>query len=106
MASVLDPPAIAPLDVHARRVPDKVALVDDRPDGSLHALTFAELNQQATRLANVFRDLGVQADEPVVWCGPNSIGVVRAMHAITRVGGIQIPLNYRLTPDEAAYIVD
>jgi long-chain acyl-CoA synthetase len=106
MSSVLDPPAIAPLDVHARRVPDKVALIDDRPDGSLHAMTFAELNEQATRLANAFHNLGVQAEEPIVWCGPNSFGVVRAMHAITRLGGIQIPLNYRLTPDEAAYIVD
>src|SRR5262252_287414 len=106
MSSVLDPPAIAPLEVHARRVPEKLALIDDRPDGTLLTWSFAELNQQATRLANVFHDLGVKADEPVVWCGPNSLGVVRAMHAITRVGGIQIPLNYRLTPDEAAYIVD
>src|SRR5262249_21362189 len=106
MSSALDPSVIAPLDVHARRVPEKLALVDDRPDGTLLTWTFDELNQQATRLANVFRDLGVQPGEPIVWCGPNSFGVVRAMHAITRLGGIQIPLNYRLTSDEAAYIVD
>ena len=106
MPSVLDPPALAPLEVHAARLPTKVALVDDRPDGSVSTWTYQELHRQANRLAHVFTDLGVQPNERMVWCGPNSLGLVRAMHAMSRVGAVQIPLNYRLTPDEAAYIVD
>jgi fatty-acyl-CoA synthase/long-chain acyl-CoA synthetase len=106
MPSVLEPPAIAPLEVHAARLPTKLALIDDRPDGTVTAWTYDELNRQANRLANVFRDLGVQAEDRIVWCGPNSLGVVRAMRAISKIGGVAIPLNYRLTPEESAYIVD
>ena len=36
----------------------------------------------------------------------NSPGVVRMMHAARKVGVTSVPLNYRLTPEEAAYIVD
>src|SRR5579859_5529247 len=106
MPSVLDPPAIAPLEVHAGLVPTKVALIDDRPDGTVQTWTFHELNRQAARLANVFRELGVRPGEPMVWCGPNSLGIVSAMHAMSKLGAVQIPLNYRLTPEESAYIVD
>ncbi len=106
MPSVLNPPTIAPLEVHAARVPTKIALVEDRPDGAVVSWTFEELHKQANRLAHVFVQLGVQANEPVVWCGPNSLGLVRAMHAMSRVGAVQIPLNYRLTPEEAVYIVN
>ena len=28
------------------------------------------------------------------------------MHAARKVGATAVPLNYRLTPDEAAYVVD
>jgi long-chain acyl-CoA synthetase len=106
MPSVLEPPTIAPLEVHASRLATKLALIEDRPNGSVDTWTFEELHKQANRLGHVFIDLGVQRAEPVVWCGPNSFGVVRAMHAISRVGAVQIPLNYRLTPEESAYIVD
>ena len=28
------------------------------------------------------------------------------MHALRKVGAVGVPLNYRLSPDEAAYVVD
>jgi fatty-acyl-CoA synthase/long-chain acyl-CoA synthetase len=97
---------ILPLSLQARRVPDRLAVVDDRPDGTRTRWTFAELDRQANRLAHVMRDLGVEAGDKVVWCGPNSPGVVRAMHARAKVAATGVPLNYRLAPEEAAYIVD
>jgi acyl-CoA synthetase (AMP-forming)/AMP-acid ligase II len=105
MRSRLDPPAIAPLEVHAARLPDKLAVVDDRPDGTLTTWTFARLDQEANRLANGLRDLGIRPNDRVVWCGPNSPGVVRAIHARAKLGFVTVPLNYRLTAEEAAYIV-
>src|SRR5439155_11573230 len=98
-------PVIAPLIVQAARIPDKPALIEDRPDGTVTTWTYAELNRQACRLANVFRELGLKPGERFVWRGPNSFGVVRASHARTKVGATMVPLNYRLTPDETAYIV-
>src|ERR1051326_1017243 len=99
-------PVIAPLIVQAARIPDKTALVEDRPDGTVTTWTYAELNRQACRLANVFLDLGLKPGERFVWCGPNSFGVVCASHARTKVGATMVPMNYRLTPDETAYIVE
>ena len=97
---------IYPLTVQAERLADKPAVIDDRPDGTVVTWTYAELNRQANRLAHVLRDLGVKPGERFVWCGPNSLGVVCAGHARSKLGATTVPLNYRLTPDETAYIVN
>jgi fatty-acyl-CoA synthase/long-chain acyl-CoA synthetase len=106
MRSVLNPPVIAPLEVHAARLPDKLAVIDDRPDGTLTTWTFRQLDAEANRLANVLRALGVKPNDRVAWCGPNSPGVVRAISARAKLGFVTVPINYRLTPEECAYIVD
>ena len=97
---------IYPLTIQAERLADKPAVIEDRPDGTVVSWSYAELNRQACRLANVFRDLGLKPGERFIWCGPNSLGVVRANHARTKVGATMVPLNYRLTPEETAYIVE
>ena len=98
--------AIYPLIVQAERLADKPAVIEDRANGSVVVWTYAELNRQANRLAHVFRDLGLEPGERVVWCGPNSPGVVCAGYARAKVGATSVPLNYRLTPEETAYIVE
>ena len=97
---------IYPLTVQAERLADKPALVDDRPDGTVVTWTFAELNRQANRLAHVFRELGLKPGERFIWCGPNSPQIVCVGHARAKVGATAVPLNYRLTPEETAYIVE
>ena len=97
---------IYPLPVQAQRIPDKPAVVEDRPDGTVTAWTYAELNRQANRLAHVFLDLGLKAGERIIVCGPNSPAVIRAGYARVKVGATSVPLNYRLTPEETAYIVE
>jgi fatty-acyl-CoA synthase/long-chain acyl-CoA synthetase len=97
---------IHPLTVQAERLADKPALIEDRPDGRVVSWTFAELNRQVNRLAHVFLDLGLRPGERFIWCGPNSPAVVCAGHARAKVGATAVPLNYRLTPEETAYIVE
>ena len=97
---------ISPLTVQAERLANKPAVIDDRPDGTIVTWTYAELNRQANRLAHVFRDLGLKPGERFVWCGPNSPGIICASHARAKVGATAVPLNYRLTPEETAYIVE
>src|SRR5262245_20453644 len=96
----------SPVSAHALAIPDRPAVIDDRPDGRITAWTFAELNRQANRLANALLALGVQPGDKVAWCGQNSPGVVRAIHALLKIGATAVPLNYRLTADEAAYVID
>jgi fatty-acyl-CoA synthase/long-chain acyl-CoA synthetase len=98
------PPDI--LTLHARNAPTKLAAVHDRPGGAVTHWTFAELEEQANRLANALVALGLSRGEKLVWCGQNSLGVVRIMHAARKVGAVAVPLNYRLTSEEAQYVVD
>lgn len=100
------PPPPDPLAAHAVALADKVAVVDDRPDGTLVRWTFSELNAQANRLAHALAALGVKRGDRVVWCGQNSPGVVRMVHAARKLGAVAVPLNYRLTAEEAQYVVD
>ena len=95
------------LTLHATAQPDKLAVVDDRPTGEVFQLTYAELEARANRLANVLLGLGVRPGESkVVWCGQNSIGLVVMINAARKLGVTAVPLNYRLSDEEAAYVTD
>ncbi len=94
------------LSFYAGREPDKPAVIDDRPDGTFLCWSFAELNAEANRLARVLQGLGVGRGDKVVWCGMNSPGIVRMMHAARKIGATAVPLNYRLAPEEVVYVVD
>ncbi|MBW2291378.1 MAG: acyl--CoA ligase, partial [Deltaproteobacteria bacterium] len=97
------------LTLHASANPDKLALIEDPPvggHGNAVQWTYRELNEQANRLANVLLALGLKREDKVLWCGPNSSGVVRMIHAARKVGASAVPLNYRLTAEESAYVVD
>jgi fatty-acyl-CoA synthase/long-chain acyl-CoA synthetase len=99
-------PMVDLLTAHAQAQPDKLAVIDDRPDGAIRTVTFAELEDLANRLGNVLRDLGVGRGDKVLWCGQNSIGAVTMMSAARKIGATAVPLNYRLSTDEAAFVAD
>ena len=69
-------------------------------------LSYAELEGLSNRLANVLLGLGVLPNTKVVWCGQNSIGVVAIVNAARKIGATAVPLNYRLSDEEAAYVTD
>jgi acyl-CoA synthetase (AMP-forming)/AMP-acid ligase II len=95
-----------PLTDMARAQPDKPAVIDDRPDGTLIRWSYAELEDNANRLGNAFLALGLQPKDRVVWYGRNSPWIVAMMAAARKTGATAVPLNYRLAPEEAAYIID
>ena len=92
--------------MYASSQPDKLAVIDDRPERPTVSWTFAELERRANQLANHLVHLGTKRSTKVVWCGQNSAALLAMTHAIRKVGAIGVPLNYRLTPEEAAYVVD
>jgi acyl-CoA synthetase (AMP-forming)/AMP-acid ligase II len=94
------------LSIYAQSQPDKPGVIDDRPDGSVVVWTYAELEAQSNRVANLLLSLGAEPGHKVLWCGPNSPEVLAVMGAARKIGAIAVPLNYRLTPEEAAYIID
>lgn len=44
----------------ARRQPDEPAVIDDRPDGSITQLSWADFNAYVNRIANGFLALGLE----------------------------------------------
>ncbi len=94
------------LTLYARSQPGKAAVIEDRPDGQVTTWSYAELEAQANRVANLLLSLGVTPGSKVLWCGPNSPQVVAVMSAARKIGAVAVPLNYRLTPQEATYVVN
>ncbi|MDQ3738237.1 MAG: AMP-binding protein, partial [Actinomycetota bacterium] len=94
------------LTSYAALQPDKPAVIDDRPGEPVRTLTYAELEARANRLANVLSEHGVGPGTTCVWCGQNSLGVVAFVNAARKAGAIAVPLNYRLSDDEAVYVTD
>src|ERR1700733_8461055 len=94
------------LSLYAKSQPGKPAVIDDKPGGPVTVWTYAELEAQSNRVANLLLSLGATPGSKVLWCGPNSPQVVAVMSAARKIGAVAVPLNYRLTPEEASYVVN
>jgi len=94
------------LSIYAQSQPDKPGVIDDKPGGTVVMWTYAELEAQSNRVANLLLSLGAGPGTKVLWCGPNSPEVVAVMNATRKIGAVAVPLNYRLTPEEALYVIN
>lgn len=85
---------------HAHSRPQATALlVGDE------ALSFAELNRRANRLAWRLRSLGVGPDEPVGIVMERSVEMVVGILAILKAGGAYLPLDPEYPAQRLAYMV-
>ncbi|WAJ45612.1 fatty-acid--CoA ligase FadD5 [Mycobacterium sp. Aquia_216] len=89
------------LERHALMQPQAVAL---RFMG--RTLTWADLRRRVTALAAALRRRGVGSGDRVMILMLNRTEFVEAMLATTMLGGIAVPLNFRLTPSEIAFLVE
>jgi long-chain acyl-CoA synthetase len=94
------------LSIYAEAQPDKPGVIDDKGHGNVVVWSYAELEAQSNRVANVLLSLGSGPGHKVIWCGPNSPEVVAVMNATRKIGAVAVPLNYRLTPEEALYVIN
>jgi fatty-acyl-CoA synthase len=83
---------------YSRTVPDAVAFRDGDATS-----TWRSFHDRVTRIANALSARGVRAGDRVAVLGLNSVDLVEATVAALRVGGICVPLNFRLVADEIAY---
>jgi acyl-CoA synthetase (AMP-forming)/AMP-acid ligase II len=88
------------LDFHADRTPERVAVVD----GDLE-LTYRGLLDRVDALALVLRELGVGEGDIVAILLANRAEFLETLFAANRIGAAFLPLNFRLAPDEWAYIL-
>src|SRR4029079_2141704 len=95
--------ALSPLDL-ARRTrtlyPDREALVD----GTLR-LTYSQLFERCDRWSSALRQLGVNQGDRVAYIAPNTHAQLESFYAVPQIGAVLVPINYRLTSDDFAYII-
>jgi len=82
--------------------PDREAYVES--DGS-RRYTFKELNERSNRLANALKAKGLRKGDRVGLLLMNSVEFMESFFAIGKVGGVVVPLNWRLVADELEFIL-
>ncbi len=94
---------LSPLDFarRARRLyADREAVVD----GSLR-LTYHEFFERCDRWSSALQKLGVKPGDRVATIAPNTHVHLEAFYAIPQIGAVIVPINFRLTAADFAYIL-
>ena len=85
----------------AETLPDNLAVAH----GS-RRLTYAQFNARANRLANALCNLGVKQGDNVALLQYNYPETLESMFACFKAGCGAVPINWRLHPNEFAFIID
>ena len=95
---------LTPLDF-ARRARklygDREAVVD----GDLR-LTYAQFFDRCDRWSSILQQLGVGQGDRVAYIAPNTHAQLESFYAVPQIGAVLVPVNYRLTPDDFAYLIN
>src|SRR5215471_12169772 len=86
----------------ARRLyADREAVVDEDV-----RLTYAQFFDRCDRWSHVLQHrLGVAHAERVAYIAPNTHAHLESFYAVPQIGAVVVPINYRLTADDFAYII-
>src|SRR6185295_14035066 len=79
---------------------DREALVD----GDLR-LTYEQFFQRCDRWSRALQTLGVAPGDRVAYIAPNTHAQLESFYAVPQIGGVLVPINYRLNHEEFAYII-
>jgi len=92
------------LAVYSRRI--GVHDEPDQPAPSLGEMTYAQLGERARAMAAKHDALGLAAGERVAFVSHNSARLLSAFFGVCGHGRVLVPVNFRLSPAEVAYIVE
>ncbi|MFI0357758.1 long-chain-fatty-acid--CoA ligase [Actinomadura sp. 9N407] len=85
----------------AQSHPDRIAF----HAGDL-SITYRDFDRRADRAAAALTAAGVGRGDRVAMLDKNSLEYAEQLFGAARIGAAQVPINYRLAPDEVAYIVN
>jgi fatty-acyl-CoA synthase len=80
---------------------DREAVVD----GGLR-LSYAQFFDRCDRWSAALQGLGVQPGDRVATIAPNTHAQLESFYAVPQIGAVLVPINYRLSADDFAYIVN
>jgi fatty-acyl-CoA synthase len=73
-------------------------------DGS-RRFTYEAFFERCDRWSSALQKLGVKRGDRVAYIAPNTHAHLEAYYAVPQIGAVLVPINYRLTADDFAYIV-
>src|ERR1700704_1906429 len=96
--------ALTPLDF-ARRTRRLYADREAVVDGDLR-LSYAQFFDRCDRWSHALQnDLKVGHGDRVAYIAPNTHAQLESFYAVPQLGAVLVPINYRLTADDFAYII-
>ncbi len=89
--------------------PHRVGVVDEPGDfqqGGLGSVTYGDLAARARAMAAGLDELGIGRGERVAIVSHNSARLLESFFGVTTWGRVLVPVNFRLSAQEVAYIVE
>src|SRR3954468_2997954 len=74
-------------------------------DGSTR-LTYEELFDRCDRWSAILQRRGVKPGDRVAYIANNTHAQLESFYAVPQIGAVLVPINYRLTADDFAYIIN
>ncbi|GAC1306880.1 MAG: acyl--CoA ligase family protein [Vulcanimicrobiaceae bacterium] len=96
--------ALTPLEFmrRARRLyADREAVVDEGA-----RFTYAQFFERCDRWAAALQAFGIARGDRVAYVAPNTHAQLESFYSVTQIGAVVVPINFRLAPDDFAYIVN
>ena len=96
--------ALTPMEFarRARRLyADREAVVD----GDLR-LSYAQFLERCDRWSSALQALGIRPGDRVAYIAPNTHAHLEGYYAVPQIGAVLVPINYRLLPDDFAFIIN
>ncbi len=79
---------------------DREAVVD----GALR-LTYAQFFKRCDKWSSALQRLGARPGDRIAYIAPNTHAQLESFYSIPQIGAVLVPINYRLSADEFAYII-
>src|SRR5476649_504544 len=96
--------ALTPLEF-ARRTRALYGAREAVVDGAIR-LTYAQFFERCDRFSTALQRLGVKPGDRVAYIAPNTHAQLESFYAVPQIGAVLVPINYRLSADDFAYIVN
>ena len=74
-------------------------------DGELR-LTYSQFFNRCDRWSAKLQELGVGQGDRVAYIAPNTHAQLESFYAVPQIRAVLVPINYRLTPDDFAYLIN
>ena len=91
------------IEYHAKNTPDKIAMIDLM---SKRSYSYAQTHERVARVAGFLHSKGIKKGDRVAFLCLNTTDVMELIFGCWRIGAVCLALNFRLTPNELAFILN